>query len=179
MASTPSPRRLWTWRSLYIGLGLGVIFFRILPLETGTPGLPGPDIILGVTLAWVVRQPTAVPLWAIVFLFLLSDFLLQRPLGLWTLLALLGSEALRNRRAGLAEAPFLVEMAMVSGIVLMMIVAERVILWVLMTDQPSLGLVLMEGLATIVIYPLVVLVSKFLLRMDKLPLVDLEPGLRG
>ena len=68
---------------------------------------------------------------------------------------------------------------MVSGIVLMMIVAERVILWVLMTDQPSLGLVLMEGLATIVIYPLVVLVSKFLLRMDKLPLVDLEAGLRG
>ena len=176
MARKATPRRIWAFRGIYIGLGLGVIFFRILPLQTGTPGLPGPDIILGVTLAWVLRQPAAVPITAIVFLFLLGDFLLQRPVGLWTLLAMMAVVALENRRSSLTEAPFLVEMAVISGLVLAMIVAERVILWVLMTDQPSLGLVLMEGLATIVIYPIVVFVSKFVLGMDKLPLVEREAG---
>ena len=176
MARKATPRRIWAYRGMYLGLGLGVIFFRILPLDTGTPGLPGPDIILAVTLAWVLRQPAAVPITAILFLFLLGDFLLQRPVGLWTLLTLLTVMALQSRRSTLAEAPFLVEMAIVSGVILAMIVAERVTLWVLLTDQPSLGLVLMEGLATIVIYPIVVFVSKFLLGMTKLPLVDLEAG---
>jgi rod shape-determining protein MreD len=174
MAKKATPRRIWAYRSIYLGLGLGVIFFRILPLETGAPGLPGPDIILAVTLAWILRQPAAVPVAAILFLFLLGDFLLQRPVGLWTLLALMSVVALQNRRTTLTEAPFLVEMAIVAGMILAMIVAERLILWVLLTDQPSLGLVLMEGLATIVIYPIVVFVSKFLLGMDKLSLVDLE-----
>ncbi len=176
MASHAPPKQIWTYRSIYLGLGLCVLFFRILPLHTGTPGLPGPDIILCVTLAWVMRQPTAVPVAAILFLFLLGDILLQRPVGLWTLLALMTSEGLRSRRATLTEASFLVEMTIVAGAILFMVLAQRLVLWVLVTDQPSLGLSLMEGLATIVIYPIVVLVSKFALRMDKLPLVDLESG---
>ena len=176
MARKPTPRRIWAYRGIYLGLGLGVIFFRILPLQTGTPGLPGPDIILAITLAWILRQPAAVPIGAIVFLFLLGDFLLQQPVGLWTLLAVMAVMALDSRRITLTEASFLVEMTIVAGVILAMIVAERVTLWVLLSDQPSLGLVLMEGLATIVIYPIVVFVSKFLLGMDKLSLVDLEAG---
>ena len=169
-------RRLWGFRTVYLLFGLTVIFFRILPLETGTPGLPGPDFILCVTLAWILRQPGSVPLWAILFLFLLSDFLLQRPPGLWTGLAVVATETLRNRRAGIAETPFLFEWAVVAGTILAMVMCQRVILWVLVADQPSLGLSLMEGLATIVIYPLVVMLSKFVLGMDKLPAVDLESG---
>lgn len=174
MVNHATSQRLWTYRGIYLGLGVLIIFFRILPLDTGAPGLPGPDIILCVTLAWVMRQPQAVPVAAILFLFLLSDFLLQRPVGLWTLLALLASEALRSRRLTLTEAPFLVEMTIVAGTILTMVLASRLILWLLVTNQPSLGLSLMEGLATIMIYPIVVLVSKFGLGMDKLPLVDLE-----
>lgn len=175
MADRPT-RGILGWRSIYIAFGLAVIFYRILPLETGTPGLPGPDFILAVTMAWVLRQPAAVPLGAILFLFLMSDFLLQRPPGLWTALAVLATEALRNRRAGIAETPFLFEWGVVAGFVLAMVLGQRVVLWVLMADQPSLGLSLMEGLATIVIYPVVVLISKFLLGMGKLPAVDMEPG---
>ena len=169
-------RQIWGWRAVYLAFGLAVIFFRILPLETGTPGLPGPDYILCVTLAWVLRQPAAVPLALILFLFLLGDFLLQRPPGLWTALAVLASEALRNRRVGIAETPFLFEWAVIATTVVAMILGERIILWLLVADQPSLGLSLMEGLATVMIYPIVVLISKFGLRMDKLPVVELEPG---
>ena len=65
---------------------------------------------------------------------------------------------------------------MVAGAILAVVLSQRLILWVLLADQPSLGLSLMEGLATIVIYPLVVIVSKFALGMDKLPVVESEPG---
>ena len=169
-------RRILAWRVAYVLIGLAVIFYRILPLETGTPGLPGPDFILCITLAWVLRQPASVPLGLILFLFLIGDFLLQRPPGLLTAFAVMGSEFLRSRRAGIAETPFLFEWAVVSGAILAIVLGQRVVLWMLVADQPSLGLSLMEGLATIVIYPLVVLVSKFILRMDRLPAVDLEPG---
>lgn len=169
-------RQIWWWRGLFLAFGLLVIFFRILPLDTAPPGLPGPDYILCVTLAWVLRQPAAVPLALILFLFLLGDFLLQRPPGLWTALAVLASEALRNRRVGIAETPFLLEWAVIATTVVAMILGERIILWLLITDQPSLGLSLMEGLATVMIYPIVVLISKFALGMDKLPVVELEPG---
>ncbi len=166
--------RIWVARSLFLLFGLFIIFFRILPLETGTPGLPGPDFILCFALAWIVRQPETVPMWAILFLILLSDFLLQRPPGLWTALALMACEAARNRRALLTESPFLFEWALISGIILLMVLAQRLILWILIVEQPNLGLSLMEGLATIVIYPLVVLVSRYGLGMVKMPLVDAE-----
>lgn len=169
-------RGIWGYRAIYIFFGLSVIFYRILPLQTGTPGLPGPDFILCLTMAWVLRQPGSAPLSLILFLFLLSDFLLQRPPGLWTALAVLGTEFLRNRRAGIAETPFLFEWGVVAGVVLAMVVGQRIVLWILATEQPSLGLSLMEGLATIVIYPLVVLISKYLLGMDKLPAIDTESG---
>lgn len=168
--------RIWGYRSVYVLFGLAVIFYRLLPLQTGTPGLPGPDFILCVTLAWVLRQPQAVPIGAILFLMLLSDFLLQRPPGLWAALTIAASEYLRNRRAGIAETPFLFEWGMVAGSILAIVLGQRLILWVLLADQPSLGLSLMEGLATIVIYPIVVLVSKFALGMDKVPVVESESG---
>lgn len=168
--------RMWGYRAIYVLFGLSVIFARILPFETGISGLPGPDFILCVTLAWVLRQPGAVPIGAILFLMLLSDFLLQRPPGLWTALTLMASEFLRNRRAGIAETPFLFEWGMVAGAILAMVLGQRLILMLLLADQPSLGLSLMEGLATIVIYPIVILISKFALGMDKLPMVESEPG---
>ncbi|WP_071673023.1 hypothetical protein [Nioella nitratireducens] len=168
--------RIWTYRVIYLLFGISVILYRILPLDTGTPGLPGPDLILCVTLAWSLRQPATVPIWAVLVLFLLADFLLQRAPGLWTALALAALEFLRNRRSGLTEIPFLVEWGVIAGVVLAMILGERVVLWVLAAQQPSLGLTLMEGLATIVIYPVIVLFSKFLLGMDRLPAAELEPG---
>jgi len=169
-------RGIWRYRTVYLLFGLAVILYRILPLQTGIPSLPGPDFILCVTLAWVLRQPAAVPLAAILLLFLIGDFLLQRPPGLWTALAVMATEFLRNRRAGLAEVPFLFEWGVVAGVILAMVLGQRVVLWILVTDQPSLGLALMEGLATIVLYPAVVLVSKYLLGMGRMRAIDMEPG---
>ncbi len=105
----------------------------------------------------------------------MADFMLQRPPGLWTALVVLASESLRRRRLQMTEFPFLVEWGAIAGAVAAMVLAERVILWLLMADLPSLGLSLTQGIVTVAIYPVVVAVSKFLFGLRKLGPADLEP----
>jgi rod shape-determining protein MreD len=175
MSSATSTSHIWTYRAIFLFVCAVLILGRLLPLGLGESGLPGPDLLLAVTFAWLLRQPAVVPLASIVIVFLLADFLFQRPPGLWTALAVVASESLRRRRLRMTEFPFLVEWGAIAGAVAGMVLAERVILWVLLADLPSLGLSLTQGIVTVLIYPVVVAVSKFLFGLRKLGPADLEP----
>jgi rod shape-determining protein MreD len=175
VSSATSARHVWTYRVVFLGVCAALITLRLLPLGLGETGLPGPDLILALTFAWLLRQPAVVPLASIVAVFLVADFLFQRPPGLWTALAVLASESLRRRRLQMTEFPFLVEWGAIAGAVAGMVLAERVVLWVLFVDPPSLGLTLTHGIVTVAIYPLVVAVSKFVFGLRKLGPAELEP----
>jgi rod shape-determining protein MreD len=175
MSSATSSRHIWTYRAIFLFVCAVLILGRLLPLGLGESGLPGPDLLLALTFAWLLRQPAVVPLASIVIVFLMADFLLQRPPGLWTALVVLASESLRRRRLQMTEFPFLVEWGAIAGAVAGMVLAERVILWVLFADLPSLGLSLTQAIVTVAIYPLVVAVSKFVFGLRKLGPADLEP----
>lgn len=168
MKAPTSARHVWTYRALFLVLCLMILSFKMLPLGLDDYGLPGPDLLLALTLAWLLRQPAVVPIGAIVVVFLLADFLLQRPPGLWTLLVILASESLRRRRLAMTEFPFLVEWSAFAVAVFTMIILERVALWLLMLELPSLGLALAHGIVTAAIYPLVVAASKFLFGLRKI-----------
>jgi rod shape-determining protein MreD len=169
-----TPRHVWTYRAMFLILCLVVITFKMLPLGLNDQGLPGPDLLLALTLAWVLRQPAVVPIGSILVVFLLADFLFQRPPGLWTLLVILVSESLRRRRLTMTEFPFLVEWSAFAGAVFTMIVMDRVVLWVLMVDLPPLGLTLAHGIVTVAIYPAVVAISKFLFGLRKIGPAEAE-----
>ena len=175
MSSATSSRHIWTYRVIFLVVCAVLILGRLLPLGLDGGGLPGPDLLLAVTFAWLLRQPAVVPLASIVLVFLLADFLFQRPPGLWTALAVVASESLRRRRLQMTEFPFLVEWGAIAGAVAGMVLAERLILWILFADLPSLGLSLTQGIVTVLIYPVVVAVSKFLFGLRKLGPADLEP----
>jgi rod shape-determining protein MreD len=175
MTPATSARHVWTYRLLFLALCAALITARLLPLGLGDRGLPGPDLLLALTFAWLLRQPAVVPLASIVLVFLAADFLFQRPPGLWTALAVVASESLRRRRLQMTEFPFLVEWGAIAVAVTGMVLAERVILWMLFADLPSLGLSLTHGIVTVAIYPLVVAVSKFVFRLRKLGPAELEP----
>jgi rod shape-determining protein MreD len=174
MTALTSPRHVWAYRALFLGLCAGVIAFKLLPLGLHDQGLPGPDLLLALTLAWLLRQPAVVPIGSILIVFLLADFLFQRPPGLWTILVILVSESLRQRRLTMTEFPFLVEWSAFAGAIFAMIVMERIILWVLMVDQSPLGLTLAHGIVTAAIYPLVVAISKFLFGLRKIGPAEAE-----
>lgn len=172
--SALSPRHVWTFRVLFVVLCLALITLKLLPLNLSGTRFPGPDLLLALTFAWLVRQPAVVPLGSMLFVFLLADFLFQRPPGLWTLLVILASESLRRQRLTMTEFPFLVEWGAVAMTTIGMVLLNRIILWVLLVDTDSLGLTLAHGIVTIAIYPLVVAVSKYVFRLRKLGPAELE-----
>jgi rod shape-determining protein MreD len=174
MNAITSPRHIWGYRVLFLALCAVVITFKLLPLGLHDQGLPGPDLLLALTLAWLLRQPAVVPIGSILIVFLLADLLFQRPPGLWTLLVVVVSESLRQRRLTMTEFPFLLEWSAFAGAVFTMILLDRMLLWVLMVDLPPLGLVLAHAIVTAAIYPLVVVVSKFLFGLRKIGPADAE-----
>jgi len=155
----PASRQILLHRALFLGVALGVLFLRLLPLSSGASGWPGPDITLAVALAWILRRPEYVPAFLIVAVVLVEDLMFQRPPGLWALIVLGGTEFLRAREASLRDLSFALEWLTVGVLLLAMVLGNRMVLAVLMVPQPALGLSLLHYLATIAAYPLVVIAS--------------------
>ena len=165
---------IWSTRALFMALALVILGLQLLPLGLSDTGLPPPDWLLAFTLAWLYRQPVVMSIGMIVVVFLLADFLLQRPPGLWTALVLLITEWLRQRRVTLTEVNFLIEWGSIAGAVLALLLLERYVQWILVAPQTSLGLSLMHGLLTVAVYPIAVAVSHYVFRVRKVALSDAE-----
>jgi len=160
-------RSLLAYRALFLGLALLTLFFRLLP-SGQTPGsLPGPDVLLCLILAWMVRRPEYLPLSVIVIVILMEDLLLQRPPGLWSAIVVLATEFLRGRVTLTRELNFPVEWMLVSGIMLGMMLVNRLVLAIVFVPQPGFGLVLVQSLWSIAIYPGVVLLSQLAFNLHK------------
>ena len=150
------------YRALFIGLAAFFLFARLLPLSTEPTSWPGPNLLIGLTLAWLLRRPDYVPVGIIVLVFLFEDLLLMRPPGLWALLALLATEFLRDREATTRDLSFPVEWALVSVVIVVMTALNALVLGITMVPQGGLALTLRQLLMTILAYPLVVLASHYL-----------------
>jgi len=166
MAEPVTRRPLGYW-SLFLGLAILWLFLRLLPLNTLPGAFPGPDLMLCLTSAWVLRRPGYMPVLLIALVFLLEDILLMRPPGLWALLVVLGTEFLRNRQALLREVTFPAEWVLLTALAFALLVAERAVLFVLAVPQPGLGQSLLQMIFTMALYPVVVLASHFILNVRK------------
>ena len=93
----------------------------------------------------------------IALLFLIADLLFQRPPGLQAGLALILTEMLRARAAGLRQLPFPLEWATVGLGIFAIALLQRVVLAMTLTPQSSATLTLMQAAATTLVYPLLVL----------------------
>lgn len=161
----------WFYRLVLVAVAVMILFLRLLPLDLGAGRLPGPDLLLVLGFAWVVRRPDYVPLWLICLLFFLTDMLLLNTPGLWTLMVVIGTEFLRGREGSLREQSFLVEFGMVAGTLVLMMVGQRLLMSVFLVDQVSLGRAILYLLATIAAYPLAAAVTVYVFGIKKL-----QPG---
>ena len=160
----PQTLRRWFYRLLLLLLVGLVTFARILPLPTLPVTFPGPDLLLLMVFAWVLRRPEYVPVLLVALLFFLADMLMLNPPGLHAGLVVLGSEFLR-RRAGIHDRPFLAEWAMVAGTMAAILLAERLVLTVLFVEQVSFGKQVLRYLVSVAAYPPVVAVTVYVLRV--------------
>jgi len=140
----PLTRRRLAHRALYAALAAAILFLRLLPINPVSHGIPGPDLTLALTLAWVLRRPDYVPALLIVAVFLLEDLMYWRPIGLWPLIVLGGTEFLRARESGSRDLPFVFELFLVAGVLSAMLIVNRLILAMTFVDQPPLGLELLR-----------------------------------
>ncbi len=159
--------RLWTMRIAFALLVLTILFFHLLPLQTATGGLIWPDLVLCFALAWSVRRPDYVPAVLLALTFLLCDLLLQRPPGLWAVLALIACEQIKVQGRGLRDATLLAEVVSVAIWIVGVALAYRLILAILLVDAPPLGPMLIQVIATVLAYPMVVAVTHGVLGVRK------------
>lgn len=127
-----------------------------------------PDLLLLITIAWVIRRPSFVPALSIFGLYLLADLMLQRPPGLWAALALVLSEILRRRARSMRALSFGLEWASIGLGLIFISAIYRFILSLSLVPQAPLGLTLLHLGLTILAYPLVVFLS-FLIFQVKRP----------
>jgi rod shape-determining protein MreD len=157
----------WIFRGLFLALAAFLLFIRLLPLG-GAPGaLPGPDLLLCLILAWVIRRPDFLPMPLILVVILAEDLILMRPPGLWTAIVILGTEFLRSRAALTRELNLLVEWMLISGVMLGMLLAYRLVLGLAFVPQPAFGFAVVQVLWSMALYPLVVALSRLTLDLHK------------
>lgn len=157
----------WIYRGVFLVLALGLLFLKLLPLGQSAGALPGPDILLCLIMAWVVRRPDYLPLVMIAVVVLIEDLLLMRPPGLWAALVVLATEFLRSRVALTRELNFVVEWILVAGLMVVLLVSYRLILAVAFVPQAPFGFVAVQVIWSIVLYPVVVGLSHLILDLRK------------
>ena len=169
-----SQTRLWLMRASFLLLTLVILFFQLLPLDTTPSHWAGPDLLLCFALAWSLRRPEYVPPLALALAFLCADLLLQRPPGLWAMLALIGCENFKSRGRVLRVSNFAAEWIAAGLVIIGISLFYRIILALVLVDLPSLTLSLSELGTTLLFYPLAVTVTHFIMGVRKSAPGDLD-----
>ncbi len=166
MDRSPAANR-WIYGLSYFGLSMGLVLLHILPTDIGPDGYPGPDLLLCITFAWVLRRPQYLPVGLVAGVFLLTDILYMRPPGLWSALVVLAVEYLRGQEPRLRELPLPVELVTVSVALAVLHLADYLILLLLGVPQAHFGPVLLQMISTIFAYPMVVVLALLGLKVQK------------
>ena len=162
-----STSRLWLMRAAFVGIALVTLLYHLLPLDLSPRRWAGPDLIMAIAFAWVLRRPEYVPALSIGIVFFVADLLYLNPPGLLAALVVIACESLKSRARSLRQQPFMVEWFNVSVTIVGLTLIYRAVLAILLIPQASLLLSATQAIATIAIYPVVVFVSRNLLGIHK------------
>lgn len=152
----PLTRARLTHRALFVALALLVLFLRLLPITPALSGFAGPDLVTMVIFAWLLRRPDYVPAGLIIAMLVIEDIFFQRPFGLWPLLMLLTSEALRRNEQSLRGLPFYGEFGLVAALLFGMVTLQQLLLALTFSPRPPYGQVLFHAFEGLVAYPFLV-----------------------
>lgn len=160
-------RQVLTGTVLFCGAMAVLLFLRLLPLSAGAVRLPGPDLGLCLTLAWMLRRPDQLAAPVIALVFVIQDTILFHPLGLWPAIVLIGSEAARLREARWRDGPFMIEWLRIGVLIGAMMLGYRILQVLFMMPVPALGQMILHVIATVAAYPPVVLAARALLGLRR------------
>ncbi len=87
----------FAYQLVYFCIGLLIIFFQILPLQTTPQTWSGPNVLLVFFAAIVTKRPEFTSSFLFASIFLIEDFFLMRPPGLMSSLTVLGFYFLKRK----------------------------------------------------------------------------------
>jgi len=163
----PVVLRIWLYRLLFTCIAAGLILLSLAPLQFTAPRWAGPDLVLCLAVSWILRRPAYVPAILVALVFFFGDLLLQRPPGLMAAIAVLAGEFLRDRAPFMRDAPFSAEWLLAGAVMLAVVLAYRIVLFLTIVDPPPLWLSLTQFVSTVLVYPVVVWVSRFAFRVAR------------
>ncbi len=163
----PVTLQRWLYRLLFVAICGAVIFGRLLPVHFTHRQIPGPDLVLLFTFAWVLRRPDYVPFPVVALVLIATDILFSRAVGLGAGLGLVAVEFLRSRESLWRDLPVTAEFAMVALVLLMYTLGTAAIHGIFVVDQPPFGKRLLQLTITLISYPLVVALSRYGLGVSK------------
>ena len=149
--------------ALLFGFCLVATVAALIPLGPGG-ALVSPDLVFCLVLAWMLRAPEPVPVWALVLLGLFADAMLARPLGLGALGLLLAAEAMRGLAPRLRGTPFPLEWVCAALLFALTLAFMHAALRVTFAEAPPVTDLARYLVATVIAYPLAALTASVALR---------------
>jgi rod shape-determining protein MreD len=98
--------------------------------------------------------------------FLFADMILQRPPGIWTLIALCATMFLRSRSMYFKEIIFFYEWLIIAIVIIFSFTAHHFVLILTFLPTHNLKLLAMQAFLTIMLYPIFIWVFRSMLRFS-------------
>ena len=147
---------------LYFCIGLLIIFFQILPLQTTPQSWSGPNVLLVFFAALVIKRPEFTSSLLIAVVFLIEDFFLMRPPGLMSSLTVLGLYILKRKFQNQEDTSLVFVWGNVAICLTLILLICYFVLKLLFIPSAGLRLTIMEITVTLAIYPIFsILVGSF------------------
>tara|TARA_B100001287_G_scaffold195429_1_gene165302 strand:+ start:1877 stop:2392 length:516 start_codon:yes stop_codon:yes gene_type:complete len=163
--------RSFAHQVIYFCIGLLIIFFQILPLQTTPQTWSGPNILLVFFAANVSKRPEFTSSFLIASIFLIEDFFLMRPPGLMSALTVLGFYFLKRKFQNQEVNSFIFGWGSVAACLTIILLLYYFISVLLFIPSAGFKLTLMELLMTLALYPVF---SALIGSFDKLNLKKAE-----
>jgi len=174
MSGAPVKSRRWAEVALFALLGFVSIGLPLVPMGLAANSVAFPDVMFCLFGAWIIRRPDSSPLLVIVFLAVLADALMMRPLGLWALMLFVGTEVLRVSLRAFRDIPFVLEWLYIGALLALMLLLQNFLLFASFDSAYGFSEVATHWLRTVASYPVVVAILHWgfrvrALKKDKRP----------
>ncbi len=143
------------------------LFILLSPITLLPTNILLPEITLLITLVLIIRSPDYVPFWLIFLTFILSDFLLTKPLGLNTFIVLIITEFVRRNRPAFIEMLFLSEWLIISIILFFATMLKGILLTLTLSERNDWIEILQQLGVDIIMYPIVVILVRIVFQVKK------------
>ena len=139
---------------LYFCIGLLIIFFQILPLQTTPQNWSGPNVLLVFFASIVTKRPEYTSSFLLALVFLIEDFFLMRPPGLMPALIVISFYILKRKIQNQEENSLISVWVNVATCLTLVLLIYYMISVLLFLPSAGFSLTLMEIIVSLALYPI-------------------------